>query len=337
MSLVLDYKKRRIGGEEFSCFVVMPFNEKRNVVYQRAIRPAIEKVGLKCIRADERLSPTPILFDIYDAILSARVVIADISEPNANVYYELGIGHALKQHVILLCEKGMSLPFDISGIRHISYEWGMGGDETLQNTLEQSLQFVLAEPSKQHSESRQTLEKGYSIWSSSPLGTSGEITISQEQFIEVVFLWDEIDVSEKEAAYLAHAAAYFGKLMSSVAERVRKNRYAISSLVVEAAAGATTRVPWRAAAMLEHMDHYLVIEECHAYSKTIRNVNLFPTSILEGKTQKTLANTISAGDLDQGDVSKLRYVLKQIDAEFGKSVAVHNQANSADAKSRAAD
>ena len=329
MSLVLDYQKRRQGGEESSCFVIMPFNEKRNKVYQRAIRPAVEKAGLACIRADERLSPTPILFDIYDAILSARVVLADISEPNANVYYELGIGHALKQHVILLCEKDVKLPFDISGIRHISYEWAMGGDEALQSAIEQSLQTVLAEPTKRLSESKHIIERGYRVWSKSPVGTPGEITISQEQYVELVLSWDEIDISEEEAAYLAHAAAYYGKLMRSVTERVRTNRHAISALVVEAAAGSTTRVPWRAAAMLEHMDLDLVRERCQTYSNIIRNSALFPYSILESKTQKVLADTISGGDLDQGDVSKLRYVLKQIDVEFGKTSTTHHSKNTA--------
>ncbi|MEA1899470.1 MAG: hypothetical protein U9N47_01695 [Thermodesulfobacteriota bacterium] len=336
MSLVLDYQKRSLGKEEFSCFVIMPFNNKRDTVYRRAIRPAVEKAGLKCIRADERLSPTPILFDIYDAILSARVVLADISEPNANVYYELGIGHALKQHVILLCEKDVKLPFDISGIRHISYEWGMGGDEALQSALEQFLQVVLAEPTQRLSESKHTLERAYRIWSKAPVDTPGEITISQEQFVEAVLEWDEIDVSEEEAAYLAHGAAYYGKLMRVVAERVATNRRAISALVIEVAAGTTIRVPWRASAMLEHMGLELVREECRAYTGMIRN-NLFPNAFLNGKTQQMLSNAISGGNLDQRDVSKLRYALRQIEGEFGKVSTTHNQANAADAKSRAAD
>ena len=58
------------------------------------------------------------MFDVFDEILRARFVIADLTGSNPNVFYELGIAHALKRNVVLLKRSGSVVPLDLHGIRH---------------------------------------------------------------------------------------------------------------------------------------------------------------------------------------------------------------------------
>ena len=159
------------------------------------------------------------------------------------------------------------------------------------------------------------LERAYDFWSMKS-HTPGEIILSQNQFIEAILAWDNIDPSEDVAAFLVHTAAYYGKLMHKVIERASSNRQAIYALVVEVAVGTTIRVPWRASAMLEYMDIAIVKDECAAYSGMIRNTGLFPHAFLNGMTRTILADAISNRELDPSDASKLKYVLRQLDVDF---------------------
>ena len=89
-----------------TCFVVMGFGEKTDFQTQRLldldktyriiIKPAVDKAGLKCIRADDVKHSGSIDVVMYDLLLSADVVVADLSTSNANAIYELGVRHALR-------------------------------------------------------------------------------------------------------------------------------------------------------------------------------------------------------------------------------------------------
>ena len=62
--------------------------------YQYIIKPAAEEAGLECKRADEIIHSGVTDLPMYDQLLTADVVIADISTSNANAFYELGVRHA---------------------------------------------------------------------------------------------------------------------------------------------------------------------------------------------------------------------------------------------------
>lgn len=175
--------------------------------------------------------------------------------------------------------------------------------------------------SKCSAECRHCLAQAVRIWSDtrSP-DHPGEIEISQEHFLEAVVAWDDLGISHEEAAFLAHAAAYFGKRMRQVVDRARASRTAIATLVAEAAGGATIRVPWRAAMMLTRMEAALVKEACSEYVRNhpVRNKEIFPAPVVEGSVLRSLAQLLSDGIPDHGDETKLRYVLRQLGADFGK-------------------
>jgi len=103
-------------------FVVMPFSKELNDLYIYGIRGCIEKLGLTVVRADEMEFNSDILVEIIDHIKKAKYIIAEVTERNPNVFYEVGWAHALERKVILIAKKGTEIPFDLKGMNHLLYE-----------------------------------------------------------------------------------------------------------------------------------------------------------------------------------------------------------------------
>ena len=114
------------------CFVLMPFGTKRDHdsggvvefddVYQHIIKPAVEKAGLQCIRADEEKLGGIIHKPMYERLLLCDYAVADLSAANANVYYELGIRHAARPYsTVLTFAEGFRIPFDLGPLRGLPY------------------------------------------------------------------------------------------------------------------------------------------------------------------------------------------------------------------------
>lgn len=110
------------------CFVVMGFGKKTDFesgrtfdldkTYRNIIKPAVEDAGLKCIRADEIVHSGIIDFPMYEQLLTADLVIADLSTSNKNALYELGVRHALRPYTTLvIAEDSIQVfPFDLSHV-----------------------------------------------------------------------------------------------------------------------------------------------------------------------------------------------------------------------------
>lgn len=131
-----------------NAFVAMQFSDPYNEVYRDALRPLIEEIGYDPIRVDEVSQPGIILKDIWNHLTESSVVIAEVSEPNPNVYYEIGVAHALEKPTVLLAQRGTKLPFDLGPHRCIFYENTIAGRAKLQDALRASLRSVLGVPTK---------------------------------------------------------------------------------------------------------------------------------------------------------------------------------------------
>jgi len=113
-----------------TCFVMMPFASPLGEYYAKVYEPAILKAGLKAVRADDDIFGTGKIIDqIWSGINSAKVLIAELTSRNPNVYYELGLAHALRKPVVLVCSNELDVPFDLKHIRVIYYDmhdpfWG---------------------------------------------------------------------------------------------------------------------------------------------------------------------------------------------------------------------
>lgn len=117
------------------CFVVMGFGEKTDFqstpprvlnldkTYEYIIEPAVKDAGLQCVRADQIIHSTLIDKPMYENLLDADVVVADLSTSNANAIYELGVRHALKPTTtIVMAENNFTFPFDLSHLSILKYE-----------------------------------------------------------------------------------------------------------------------------------------------------------------------------------------------------------------------
>jgi tetratricopeptide (TPR) repeat protein len=112
-------------------FVVMPFGSKPgsdgklidfNRVYADYIRPALEAAGLEPFRADQEMRGGDIRTDMFQELLVADLVVADLTVDNPNVWYELGVRHALRARgVVLICGGKVTMAFDTYTDRKLRY------------------------------------------------------------------------------------------------------------------------------------------------------------------------------------------------------------------------
>jgi len=123
------------------CFVVMPFGTKKDAegnevdfdtVYREYIHPAIEAADMEPIRADEETVNGIIHKPMYERLILCDYAVADLSTANANVFYELGVRHAVKPHSTITTYNANSfLPFDVNFLRTLPYSYST--EEKLTN------------------------------------------------------------------------------------------------------------------------------------------------------------------------------------------------------------
>jgi hypothetical protein len=144
--------------ENNKAFVVMQVGPKdsherkrADEIYKYIVMPAVESVGLKSYRSDLDYSPGAITPRFLSELLAARVVIADLTGKNPNVFYELGIAHSFGRPLISLADSAKLLPFDAKDERIIELgEYPATGLPIAQGTearelLQTSLGIVLDE------------------------------------------------------------------------------------------------------------------------------------------------------------------------------------------------
>jgi hypothetical protein len=120
------------------CFVLMPFGKKPGIggatidfdaVYNLLIRPAIEAADLLPLRADEEKAGGIIHKPMFERLILCEFAVADLTTANANVFYELGVRHAVKPAttMLLYAADGSRLPFDLAPMRTLPYSLGPDG------------------------------------------------------------------------------------------------------------------------------------------------------------------------------------------------------------------
>jgi hypothetical protein len=120
---------RRTTGEDMrvdhpSAFVAIPYGGPWDDLCADVIKPAVEAVGLTYVRADNRPRVGALMEGVWRDILQAGIVIAELSTPNPNVFYELGLVHALGKDTVILKEKAVKLPADFLGTLYVEYVAG---------------------------------------------------------------------------------------------------------------------------------------------------------------------------------------------------------------------
>lgn len=118
-------------GRQPLCFILMPFGAKPgadagsidfDAVYRELIAPAVEAAGLEPLRADQELIGGTIHKPMYERLVLADYAIADLTTANANVFYELGVRHAVRPcSTVLISAAAKRVPFDLAPDRVLPY------------------------------------------------------------------------------------------------------------------------------------------------------------------------------------------------------------------------
>ena len=111
-----------------SCFVIAPIGEPNSSIRKHSdqvlrhiIRPAVEP-GYKAVRADEIAEPGLITSQIMQRVIEDDLVVADLTDLNPNVLYELAVRHAILKPFVQIMTIGQSIPYDVSGIRTVFFD-----------------------------------------------------------------------------------------------------------------------------------------------------------------------------------------------------------------------
>jgi hypothetical protein len=130
------------------CFVLMPFGDPRDRYYKQIYEPAISDAGLQPVRGDSIFRSSPIMGDIWRFVQESTVLLADLTGRNPNVFYELGLAHAIGKPVVLAAETMDDVPFDLRGLRVITFdrndpEWGVALRACITSSLKETLNDIL--------------------------------------------------------------------------------------------------------------------------------------------------------------------------------------------------
>ena len=115
-------------GRSRICFVIMPFSESDTCtktqwdeIFQEVIKPAVEASSYDCRRSTATRGN--LIKAIVQDLDASWVVLADLTDQNPNVFYELGVRHALKDRTILIAQNRDDIPFDLQSYANHVYNW----------------------------------------------------------------------------------------------------------------------------------------------------------------------------------------------------------------------
>lgn len=103
-------------------FVLMPFNGEMNNIYVNHVKKLGKKLNLNIQRADDFYSTKPFMEKVWEGICSSQLIVADCTQQNPNVFYEIGIAHTVGKKVILITRSADDIPSDIKHFDTILYD-----------------------------------------------------------------------------------------------------------------------------------------------------------------------------------------------------------------------
>jgi len=119
---VVPESPKQTPRASMKAFVVMPFHDATRDLYMLGIRETLASHGYVCLRGDEIQLSGRIMDKVLDSIRDSDIVVAEVTEHNPNVYYELGVAHSFNKTVVLLTRDVEHAPFDIRDLSHIIYK-----------------------------------------------------------------------------------------------------------------------------------------------------------------------------------------------------------------------
>jgi hypothetical protein len=130
-----------------NAFVIAPFEEPYTRYWLEVYEPALRNAGLQAHRADSIFSAGNVVRQIFERIVEADLILAELTLHNANVYYELGVAHTLRRPCVLLTQNTDGIPFDLRNQRHVVYDSSLPRwDDILQEDIGKAVRDTLDSP-----------------------------------------------------------------------------------------------------------------------------------------------------------------------------------------------
>lgn len=136
----LGIDAERVQVDPKLIFVLTPFSQREAATF-KVVQQIAQRLGFRCVRGDEEYKREDILTHVVELLVRARIVIANISGRNPNVYYELGIAHALGKPTILVSRSLDNVPFDMRSKYIVLFQT----QEELADRLRDAVTRLLAE------------------------------------------------------------------------------------------------------------------------------------------------------------------------------------------------
>jgi hypothetical protein len=123
--------------------VLMPFDEAMRPIYDDHIASVAQRLNKSVARADDFFTSEQIMTEIWTALVNTALVIGDCTGRNPNVFYELGLAHAIGKPTVLITQSAQDVPFDLRHRRYIEYSYTPRGMKEFEARLEQTVQGIL--------------------------------------------------------------------------------------------------------------------------------------------------------------------------------------------------
>lgn len=149
------------------CFLICPIKEpdsdarkRSDMVCKYLIEPIVQPFGYDVVRADRISEPGTITHQIIEQIINAELLVADLTDGNPNVFYELAVRHAIKKPFVHLIhsDQAQKIPFDVAGTRTIQYSEDVPLFEKAKEELESQIRSIEAGDFEFHSPISMTID-----------------------------------------------------------------------------------------------------------------------------------------------------------------------------------
>jgi len=135
MAVAPVFGRPRQPKEKIDVFVLMPFSVEMEKVYTNHISRLGVELGLAIRRADDFFAPGPFMEKVWDGICAAKLILADCTQNNPNVFYEIGMAHTVGKKVVLITRSEEEIPSDIKNYDYIPYVYDPEGTDQLIEKL----------------------------------------------------------------------------------------------------------------------------------------------------------------------------------------------------------
>jgi hypothetical protein len=193
------------------CFVISPIGESGDSVRTRSdelfeyiIKPAATARGYQALRADHIQKPGIITSQVIQHLMDDPLVIADLTGPNANVFYELAVRHAFRKPVVQIIDAEQPIPFDVAHSRTIKFKYpSLGSAEKARKEIEQQIKAVEEDPNEVDNPITQAVEVQSLRQSGNPLEKSAADIMAMLQDLKTGLNEIQQKIKKGEVRFLA--------------------------------------------------------------------------------------------------------------------------------------